>query len=812
MMKKNDWLLLFVALAIAGISHGYNMLHYPYFENDEGTYLSQAWSLITQGKLAPYTYWYDHAPGGWIFTALWVKLTGGFFTFGPAMYTGRVFMLVIHLASSILVFSITKKLAGSSWPGLFAVLLFSLTPLGIYFQRRLLLDNIMIFWVLLSFSLLLIRERLTLKWIWLSAITFGIALLTKENAVFFLPGMMVMITSSLSKTHRLFGLFQWVMVVAVLVMFYLVYAALKQELLPSVGGAERVSLLETFFNQLGRGEAIPFWQSQSDFRMNFYEWLNKDPWLVLAGFAAWAFGIIGSFAIPKWRTLVLLTTFFWLFLLRGKLVIDFYIIPLLPLLSIQIALLIHYVFTRLHQSPSLLWGVLSFAIGFVRIEHSWEAFYVDETTPQIQGTVYVMETVPKDAVIAVDSTALIDLWEHGYDKADWFWKFWFDKEIQAKVKFDWKNIDYLLLSHEMLKQIGIQKIPDDMLKNVLLHSDNMKMWGPINPSTHIDIEDYISTNGDWTALYRLYNQDMLVLQTAYREFKKAYIVSYGQVIDPDNQSTTTSQGQAYGLLMAVVMNDEALFDGIWQWTKDHLQHRQTDKLISSKWIKIKDSYRVGDSTSRAAADQDIAAALLMAASRFNNEQYFNDAKVLLSDIWKKEVKRINGKYIVAAGSNSDRPGGFLTTVTHWSPAWYRLFAKADSSHPWYEVAEDSYYFLNLTQRIAKNSNRPTPNIMFVREDNGAFETADRFTNDPYTLAEPDDSFRSSWQLLLDVQGFNSGKANAVSELIDYQILDSALPTPFDYEQGRWEGVNELYHHAQLWLMYALYAGQLSYNL
>src|ERR1700722_13450241 len=102
--KYNTTLLLVLLLIISGVAHGYNMFHFPYYDNDEGTYMSQAWSLLTQGKLEPYTYWYDHAPAGWMFLALWTFLSGGFFTFGGSVNSGRVFMLLLHLASTFFLF------------------------------------------------------------------------------------------------------------------------------------------------------------------------------------------------------------------------------------------------------------------------------------------------------------------------------------------------------------------------------------------------------------------------------------------------------------------------------------------------------------------------------------------------------------------------------------------------------------------------------------------------------------------------------------------------------------------------------------
>ncbi len=70
-----------------------------------------------------------------------------------------------------------------------AHLLFTVSPLAIYYQRRLLLDNIMLFWALLSLDLLLDGWG-RLRRVTLSGLCFGVALFSKETAVFLLPAML----------------------------------------------------------------------------------------------------------------------------------------------------------------------------------------------------------------------------------------------------------------------------------------------------------------------------------------------------------------------------------------------------------------------------------------------------------------------------------------------------------------------------------------------------------------------------------------------------------------------------------------------
>jgi len=110
-LERLAFVLLLVAVALA---HGVNMFGYPHYESDEGTYTAQAQAFVEHGKLAPYTYWYDHAPAGWMLLGLWAKLTGGFFTFGFSVNSGRVLMLLLHLGSSIILYYAIRKITGST--------------------------------------------------------------------------------------------------------------------------------------------------------------------------------------------------------------------------------------------------------------------------------------------------------------------------------------------------------------------------------------------------------------------------------------------------------------------------------------------------------------------------------------------------------------------------------------------------------------------------------------------------------------------------------------------------------------------------
>ncbi len=68
----------------------------------------------------------------------------------------------------------------------------------------------------------------------------------------------------------------------------------------------------------------------------------------------------------------------------------------------------------------------------------------------------------------------------------------------------------------------------------------------------------------------------------WNTFKAKFITADGRVIDSGNHNVSHSEGQGYGMLLAVAYGDHPTFDRIWQWTRAHLQVRG-DHLFSWRW-------------------------------------------------------------------------------------------------------------------------------------------------------------------------------------------------------------------------------------
>jgi endo-1,4-beta-D-glucanase Y len=663
---------------------------------------------------------------------------------------------------------IAKRISGKKEVGILSVLIYAFSPLGIYYQRRVLLDNIMTFWVFAGIFLITLR-KLKLSSVLLSSVFFGFAILSKENAVFFLPLYLYLIYINSEHTNRKFGMILFLTTFVSVVSLYILYAILKKEFFPFgfLGNDEpHVSLLETLSWHATRGESLPFWRRGSDFYGGFGEWMNKDTVMVLLGTASFAIGLVISIFKKEFRAPVLFALLFSIFLIRGGLIIGFYIIPLIPIFALTISQAWQFIIEKLSFGNKLLYaGMLN--VSFIAIpalllmNHNGQ-YTRNETNPQKEALAWIKQNVPEDSYIVIDNYMYVDLKEPGYinDKvypnADWFWKIYYDSDIKdKKYDNDFRKIEYLTLSHEMLKQVGVGT--QDYLKDTIKNSDEVKRWTQ-ETTSYLDFNNYVSTNGDWMSILKRRSMDDMFLAKSWNNYKRNYIHSYGQVIDPSS-GFTTSEGQSYAMLRAVWMADRDTFDGVWAWTRDHLQHRSEDMLVSWLWGKGEEgSGVVLDPNTASDADEDIALALIFASRRFNDQSYMMDAISILRDIWNKEVVEVSGKLLFVSSPSSKFTEGYLINPSYISPASYRIFAEVDKTHDWNKLAVDSYYFLSLISNNNRNQIKLPPNWVIITENGSVISASDYISGDPDYYGY--DSFRTFWRVALDKKWFDTKESIA----------------------------------------------------
>lgn len=485
-----------IVVLSAGVAiHAYNAFNYPRYQGDEGVYMSAAWS-VTHGSLFPYTYSYGHPPLAWALIAAWCELTGGFFTFGTAINTGRVFVLAVYLLSGLFVYLIARRLAGNAWTALLATVLFSFSALSVYYQREVLLDNFAIFWALVACYLQVASES-RLRYVTGSAFAYGIGVLSKETMIVLLPVFLYGTWLHSSRFQRRYLLIIFGYLSAALVSTFILLATLKNELFPTgtlLGGTSpHISMITTFLLQAGRGT------SEGSFGEQWGFWKDADALLMVAGAASIGGNFLLSWLKPRkpgLRVVALLPVIYLMFLARGGVTFAYYVIPLLPLLALNLALCGYGLISlaasarwwrRLNLWRWVIPPVMIAAIALILpydLHMNRTNLTANETAPQVAAMQWMGEHVPRSAMIIASHYDWLDMRsEDGlgstsgapFAHVEMYWTVATDPAIGTGVFHDdWNTVDYIMADSDML--IDADSFHMTLLLDALNHAVPIKKF------------------------------------------------------------------------------------------------------------------------------------------------------------------------------------------------------------------------------------------------------------------------------------------------------------------------------------------------
>ena len=188
------------------------------------------------------------------------------------------------------------------------------------------------------------------------------------------------------------------------------------------------------------------------------------------------------------------------------------------------------------------------------------------------------------------------------------------------------------------------------------------------------------------------------LATEYAAWKTAYI-SY---CDGDNSAyvrkdsnSTVSEGIAYGMLIAVGNDDQALFDKLSQFYHDHL-----DDNGLMNWA-MDGCAPPGDNDANAATDADLDAAMALLQADAKWGGYRDKAVTLIGNIKDQETCEKGDLLVLRPGDAwafCDE-GNPETNPSYFSPGYYRAFAVAvpEQAEHWNRPADDTYKMITVNQ-------------------------------------------------------------------------------------------------------------------
>ncbi len=269
-------------LIAVSAANAWNLQGWPlYLDDDEGTYVSQAWAVIQpQHHLAPYTYWYDHPPLGWMLMGGYFWITDALHRYPIALMAGREFMWVINVVACGLLYILARRMTMLRPASAAAVLLFGLSPLAISYHRMVFLDNIAVAWMIAALVLALSPRR-KMGAALCSAVCFSAAVLSKETLLLLLPVWLWMVWRNSDDRHRAFWLACWIFFFIVIV-GYPLFAALRGELFPGKGHVSLVGAIQ--WQLLSRQSTGSLLDTHSGTYSKAVTWLHEDPWLLVGGF------------------------------------------------------------------------------------------------------------------------------------------------------------------------------------------------------------------------------------------------------------------------------------------------------------------------------------------------------------------------------------------------------------------------------------------------------------------------------------------------------------------------------------------------
>lgn len=465
--------VLSILLSVVAVVHTSGMLTFPVRFDDEGTYVSQAWSFLTRGELSPYTYWYDHPPFGWMQLAAYLGATGALERAENAVAAGREAMLFVHLLSAALLYVLSRRLQFARPWAVLAVVLYTFSPLAISLHRMVFLDNVAMPWLIGAF-VLACTPRHRLAAYAGSALCFAGAVLSKETVLLVLPALLYQMWQNTDRANRAYA---WALFASVLVLtglLYPVYALLNGELLPS---ESRVSFVDAVRFQLTR--------DGGDSARTIANWLQLDHYLLVVG----ALAAVAALAVRRLRPFVLLALIHAAVVLRpGYLPVPYAVGLILPAAVLTAGVLdalskLRLGSSRLRAVPTAL-SVVAVLVLVGVMGPSWArgmqtASRYDQDAPLRQTQEWLTTNVEPDARVLLDNSLWLDLVRAGLPERNvvWFYKLDLDPGgVGINFPDGFSSFDYIV-SSEIVRD-SAEDLPE--IKEALDNSVTVAKFGDHN--------------------------------------------------------------------------------------------------------------------------------------------------------------------------------------------------------------------------------------------------------------------------------------------------------------------------------------------
>lgn len=169
------------------------------------------------------------------------------------------------------------------------------------------------------------------------------------------------------------------------------------------------------------------------------------------------------------------------------------------------------------------------------------------------------------------------------------------------------------------------------------------------------------------------------LQKSGYRFLQTWVDPDGRVVRRNEGGDTVSEGQAYGMLIAVGLKDEEQFDSIWSWTKENIL--MSNGLLAWQW----DNGMVIDQGPAADADLDAARALVQAGEHFNRPDLTADGHLLASNLLNQLSAVVPEGRVLLPGLWATQGPNYIYNPSYASPSAFTVLAESTGDARWEEL-------------------------------------------------------------------------------------------------------------------------------
>lgn len=257
----------------------------------------------------------------------------------------------------------------------------------------------------------------------------------------------------------------------------------------------------------------------------------------------------------------------------------------------------------------------------------------------------------------------------------------------------------------------------------------------------------------------------------WKYFQDHFISGDGRVIDPIQNGMSHSEGQGYGMLLAVHFQDRPLFDKLLQWTTNNLQVRH-DALSAWGWGKRpNDEWAAIDYNNATDGDVLIAYALIQAGQKWGQQDYRQRAAAIVQSLrTHMAVNQNNRTFLLSGYYGFADAKGLVLNPSYQILTAYQAFAEIDDRQFWEKIRLDALYLLDK----ADENPSKLPADWIIAEPDGNIKI--------YAAKSPLFSYEAI-RVLLYLAWAKLPQPDGAKTSLDYYQKHGRIPEWFDLTKG-----------------------------